>query len=196
MKIILAFIFCMGFLFANEQENKNIVKTSELELFLFKIGFESLLKDVEVTKDKTNLNEEELKKLNTKIELIMNELYKDKRVLKSEDSSVVVENVTNNKEIENLKNEIELLKQEIKAIKKQPEQINTNQQKETLSEIKIYKVKNDLINVRDKPTLESNIVENLNKDDKVEIEYCDKYDWCKIKNEEKYISKYLLIEVL
>jgi hypothetical protein len=40
--------------------------------------------------------------------------------------------------------------------------------------------------------MNSNIVEVLVKDTQVEIEFCDKYDWCKFKDEEKYISRYLL----
>ena len=62
MKILLGLLLCLNILFC-EDENKNIVKTSELELFLFKVGFESLLKDVDLTKNKMEINEEELKKL-------------------------------------------------------------------------------------------------------------------------------------
>ncbi len=56
MKILLGLLLCLNILFS-EDENKNIVKTSELELFLFKVGFESLLKDVDLTKNKAEMNE-------------------------------------------------------------------------------------------------------------------------------------------
>ena len=62
MKILLGLLLCLNILFS-EDENKNIVKTSELELFLFKVGFESLLKDVDLTKNKVEMNEEELKQV-------------------------------------------------------------------------------------------------------------------------------------
>jgi hypothetical protein len=86
MKLIVCFLFSINILIANQT---NVVKTSELELFLFKVGFESLLKDVDITKNKSNLNESELKKLNSKIEIIMTELYKDKRVLTNDTPNIV-----------------------------------------------------------------------------------------------------------
>lgn len=196
MKIILGCILCIGLLFAQESENKNVVKTSELELFLFKIGFESLLKDVEITKDKSNLNEEELKKLNDKVELIMNEIYKDKRVLKSDNKAVVINQQVDNREIESLKNEIEFLKSEIKSLKttsiKQETKISQNSLPIESKEGNITQIIVDDANVRDNPSLKGNIIEVLKKNQKIEIESCDKFDWCKIKGEEKYLSKILL----
>ena len=109
MKILVMLILCLNILFSQE-ENQNVVKTSELELFLFKVGFESLLKDVDSTKNKSEINEEELKKLSSKVELIMNEVYKEKRVLNADNNSTVVINSSDKQEIELLKKEIELLK--------------------------------------------------------------------------------------
>ena len=42
------------------------------------------------------------------------------------------------------------------------------------------------------PNTQAEIVEVVKKDTKIQIEFCDKYDWCKLKDEEKYISKFLL----
>ena len=95
MKILLGLLLCLNILFS-EDENKNIVKTSELELFLFKVGFESLLKDVDLTKNKAEMNEEELKKLSSKVELIMNEIYKERRVINGENNSSFTLNNSNN----------------------------------------------------------------------------------------------------
>lgn len=194
MKILISFILCLNIMLA-EQENTNIVKTSELELFLFKIGFESLLKDVDNTKSKTNLNEEELKKLNSKIEIIMDEIYKDKRVLKSDNSSVVIQNTTNNNELVELKKEIELLKTQMNELKKS--RLVVKEEKNKSNKIKedknnIYKVSATLVNLRDKATSNSNIVGVLTEGTLVTIDSCDKFGWCKLKGEDKYISKFLL----
>ena len=203
MKILLGLLLCLNILFC-EDENKNIVKTSELELFLFKVGFESLLKDVDLTKNKVEMNEEELKKLSSKVELIMNEIYKERRVINGENHSSFTLNNSNNEEIENLKNEIALLKTQMQELsknkieskeeitvdikKEQNDKILENQKEET--QIKIVAVDNS--NIRKEPNTQAEIVEVVKKDTQLQIEFCDKYDWCKLKDEEKYISKFLL----
>ena len=203
MKILLGLLLCLNILFC-EDENKNIVKTSELELFLFKVGFESLLKDVDLTKNKAEINEEELKKLSSKVELIMNEIYKERRVINGENNSSFTLNNSNNEEIENLKNEIALLKTQMQELsknkienkeeitvdikKEQNDKILETQKEET--QIKIVAVDNS--NIRKEPNSQAEIVEVVKKDTKIQIEFCDKYDWCKLKDEEKYISKFLL----
>lgn len=203
MKILLGLLLCLNILFS-EDENKNIVKTSELELFLFKVGFESLLKDVNLTKNKAEMNEEELKKLSSKVELIMNEIYKERRVINGENNSSFTLNNSNNEEIENLKNEIALLKTQMQELsknkieskeeitvdikKEQNDKILVTQKEET--KIKIVSVDNS--NIRNEPSTQAEIVEVVKKDTKIQIEFCDKYDWCKLKDEEKYISKFLL----
>ena len=203
MKILFGLLLCLNILFC-EDENKNIVKTSELELFLFKVGFESLLKDVVPTKNKVEMNEEELKKLSSKVELIMNEIYKERRVINGENNSSFTLNNSNNEEIENLKNEIALLKTQMQELsknkienkeeitvdikKEQNDKILENQKEET--QIKIVAVDNS--NIRKEPNSQAEIVEVVKKDTQLQIEFCDKYDWCKLKDEEKYISKFLL----
>ena len=203
MKILFGLLLCLNILFC-EDENKNIVKTSELELFLFKVGFESLLKDVDLTKNKVEMNEEELKKLSSKVELIMNEIYKERRVINGENHSSFTLNNSNNEEIENLKNEIALLKTQMQELsknkieskeeitvdikKEQNDKILENQKEET--QIKIVAVDNS--NIRKEPNSQAEIVEVVKKDTKIQIEFYDKYDWCKLKDEEKYISKFLL----
>ena len=203
MKILFGLLLCLNILFC-EDENKNIVKTSELELFLFKVGFESLLKDVDLTKNKVEMNEEELKKLSSKVELIMNEIYKERRVINGENHSSFTLNNSNNEEIENLKNEIALLKTQMQELsknkienkeeitvdikKEQNDKILETQKEET--QIKIVAVDNS--NIRKEPNSQAEIVEVVKKDTQLQIEFCDKYDWCKLKDEEKYISKFLL----
>lgn len=192
IKILMALFITATFLFSNE-ENQNSVKTSELELFLFKIGFESLLKDVDITKEKASLNSSELEKLNKKIELIMNEIYKDKRVI-TNDANVV--NSSSNNDL--VFKEINLLKQEIKELKKQLNekkvQVIQVEKKRKIDFQNSFKavVKANELNVRSKGSSNATIVEVLLKGAQLEIDSCDKYSWCKIKDEEKYVSKNLI----
>ena len=127
MKNILISLFLLINIYAQDEvkNDDSIVKTSELELFLFKIGFQSLLNDVDITKDKVSLNEDELKKLNSKVKIIMDEVYKNKRVLKTESSSIVISdnNSNNDEEIKKLKEEMLLLKVEIEKLKSKKEVI-------------------------------------------------------------------------
>lgn len=185
MKLLLGFIISLNILLASE--NNNIVKTSELELFLFKVGFESLLKDVGDTKKNSTINSEELRLLRSKVEMIMNEVYKEKRVI-SETSSIG-DNISYNKEIEDLKNEVALLKFQISNLSKSKEINIKNTENNNFKELKVIA---DKVNVRNNSSLNGEIVDVLKKDTVVIIESCDKFDWCKLKNEDKYISKNLL----
>ena len=152
------------FLQAQTQESSNIVKTSELELFLFKIGFQSLLNDFEITKNKTELNEEELKKLNQKIAIIMDEIYKNKRVLKTDSSSVIVKDNTNADEIVKLKEEIDLLKKQMHEIKNIKTNVSTLKPKKKEASKKVQKtqkvVKKET--VKEKPKVVRKEVKQVN----------------------------------
>lgn len=194
MRIVFLIMLTFNILIANENvEDINTVKTSELELFLFKIGFQSLLKDVDTTKNKVSLNEEELIKLNSKIEIIMDELYKNKRVLKSDSSSINVDDTTTHKEISKLKEEIFLLKKQIKelSIKKVVKE-NKKLNKENKTVVKFAKVIREDISVRLAPSPTARVVDTYKIDTLVEIESCNRFGWCKVKSEEKYIARFLL----
>lgn len=96
--------------------NEDVVKTSELELVFFKMAYEGLLNDVKKSKDNSSLNENDLKNVNKKIEMIMNELFKDKRVLIKELNEERDE--LDLKKIKEFKEEIDFLKEELYQIKK------------------------------------------------------------------------------
>ncbi len=184
MKIFFMIILSLNVLLANEV-NTNIVKTSELELFLFKVGFESLLKDVDTTKNKTSLNESEIEKLKSNIEIIMEEVYKNKKVLKIDSSNIVLESSNkNDKELKILKEEIQILKTQMKEL------ISKNISKKTnIKEFAIIRVK--FASIRKKPFSNAQVLYKLKKGNKIYIEFCDKYGWCKLKNENKYIARYM-----
>lgn len=197
-KIIVVFLISFISAFSNE----NVVKTSELELFLFKVGFESLLKDVKVTKDKSTLNEQELLKINEKIDLIMNEIYKNKRVLlnDSETSTQKLEN----EEFENLKKEVEFLKQEISKLKEKKQITPTQKEKSLSSDIntpikpkekndsKMMKVASDFINLYQKTNSSSKVIKSIKRDTVLEIKWCDSFGWCKLQDNSGYVRKFLL----
>ena len=203
LKYFFIILLSFNILSANDNDN-NIVKTSELELFLFKIGFESLLKDVDINKDKSTLNQEEIKTINEKIELIMAELYKDNRVLlkDSNENQNVVDNKFDKQEFEYLKQEISLLKEEIQKIKEtnlrnlapKTKSVNIsklfNEKKELNS--KIMYVATDSANIYSASYSNADILTSLKRGDKISIEKCDIFDWCKILGEKKYIKRFLL----
>lgn len=207
MKNILISLFLLINIYAQDEvkNDDNIVKTSELELFLFKIGFHSLLNDVDITKDKVSLNEDELKKLNSKVKIIMDEVYKNKRVLKTESAPMVISNNNNNNvEIKKLKEEMILLKEEIEKLKSKKEVIVQVDEKpiiipkEILEEEEVEldyipaSVRVEELYVRSSASANASILEILKQNDEVQIEKCSKHGWCKFKGEKKYVAKFLL----
>ncbi|MCP4971835.1 MAG: hypothetical protein GY932_14720 [Arcobacter sp.] len=204
-RYIFIFIISCNILSSNE----NVSKTSELELFLFKVGFESLLKDVDINKDKTSLNEEEIKKINEKIELILSELYKDKRILKNFPKEISSSESINNNDLESLKNEVQLLKKELIELKNK-KTVNLEQNKEN-EKIEIAEDINKLIKSKEKSnnitkmrvatdylyvyrlaSTKSKIIKEIKRDSIVFIEFCNKYNWCKISNKNEYVKRFLI----
>ncbi|PLY08336.1 MAG: hypothetical protein C0625_01755 [Arcobacter sp.] len=184
-------VLSFNILFAND----NVVKTSELELFLFKVGFESLLKDVSLTKDKSSLNTNEIEKINEKIELIMSELYKDKRVIINNSNENQSPNI-NTEEFNNLKNEIAFLKDEINKLKEK-EKIKEKETKILTIEKKSKKtntmrVASNIANIYDKASSSGNIVSTLKRNDLINIEFCTKFEWCKIADSKFFVKKFIL----
>ncbi|XOB63368.1 hypothetical protein ACMC56_06055 [Campylobacterota bacterium DY0563] len=196
-KYLFVIFLSLSSLFA--QENEETTKPSELELFLFKVGFESLLKDVSINSEKSKLNENDIKSLNEKVELILAELYKEKRVLTSEEMEVAkVENSKDNSEVEELKQQVLLLKKEIEKLKEvKKEKIDKAKTLDTKTSDKKYKtmiVSGKIINVYNRAYPNSKILSSLKKDTIVEIEYCDNFGWCKLANKKEYVKEFLIKE--
>lgn len=195
IKYFLIFIMC----FKLASSNENVVKTSELELFLFKIGFESLLNDVKITKDKTSLNEREIGTINEKIELIMAELYKNNRVLLNDSSENSLNNSETKKQLNSLRSEIEYLKEEIQNLKKKEkkETFKDNSALKVKEIIKITKanekkVASSIANIYAKPFNEAKVLRKLKRNDLIFIESCNKFGWCKLENKEEFIKSFLI----
>jgi hypothetical protein len=199
--------------------NENLVKTSELELFLFKVGFESLLKDVDLTKDKSELNTQEIKSINEKVEFIMSELYKDKRILLNDSNENNISNF-DKEELRNLKKEIAYLKNEILKIKevnleekktlvknkniivKQSIIVEKNKiEKKNLKKIekkegiKKMRVATKYLAVYSRMDTDSNVIKKLEHNIIIEITSCTNSGWCRLKDEKHYVRKYLIKEI-
>lgn len=191
MRLIFLSLLTSSLLFSQEvQENQRVVKTSELELLLFKVGFQSLLTDVDITKDKSIENEQDIQEIKDKVKIIMDEVYKDKRLLVEKKDSLTINTSSKSKEIDELRKEIELLKSEIKSLKA----TKTKEVKTIRLVNKEVVVNTDNSNVREKPSYNSKIIQSLNKGVLVELKKCNKYDWCEIKvnNKSGFIAKFLL----
>ncbi len=158
-------------------------KPSELEVFLFKIGFEALLKDVDSTKQRSQLNEDDIKVLKDKIKLIMNEVYKDKTSLENSTSD--------NTELIKLKKEIEFLKKEIIALKSE-KILNVNKVEKEKSNFQVFTIGAREISIYKKAITESEILGKLKLGTKIKVNYCDNFGWCKLHNQDGYVRKFLL----
>ncbi len=195
MKKILYVIWIISSLSVVAQEiqsNSHPQKATELELFLFKIGFTLMLHEFENEKNTTKLNTTDIKELKANVKYILQQMNQNK--LGEMDNKVIInKNNDNSKLLEDislLRNELEQLKSDIKKrnIK------NTNQVKKQLIRQKVNKVTIRVkeVNLRQAPYLNANIIRKLFFGQAVNIEYCNKYDWCKLKDEEGYLAKFLL----
>lgn len=197
IKQILIILFCFNILLAQEDKNK----ASELELFLFKIGFDNILKDVEINKEKTTLNEKEIQTINEKIELIMSELYENKRVLlndSKEKSPVKQTQIDIQKEMQKIRSEIALIKEEINELKNEKEIVSKEvipnkvvKEKQVPKKEKLGKkaiVKKEDIKIRSKAYPSSKVLKTLKKGTIIYIDKCDKFGWCRLREEEGFIA--------
>ena len=96
-------------------EDKVANKPTELEMFLFKIGFTSLVNDFEKEKEIRTLNTDDIKQLKENIEFILQKLNKDNlekvvttKAISSQNEIKLLE------EIQTLRDELNLLKNEVK----------------------------------------------------------------------------------
>lgn len=202
-KIIFMILFFYFSIIANA--NEKVKKTSELELFLFKIGFESLLKDVKINKKDTSYNKEQLELINQKVNLIMEDIYKNNLNLNIEDK------ISNENEMKLLREQVFQMSKQINFLEKKLnsyDKLNENNfkkqhviKKEVLikKQIKTNKhflkavVNKDGMFVKNRPTFEgSKTIDNYILGKEITLEFCNKFGWCKLLNEDKYVVEYLL----
>lgn len=184
----------------------NVTKTSELELFLFKIGFNALLNDVDRQKGDINLNKEEIKVLQDKMKILFDE-YNKKSFENNIKESIVIKD--DNEDISKLKEELLLLRDEIKTLKKELQEVKTTKQEIVVIEkktevipkkLEVEEIKNSIkavvlkkeLRVKNRPYLDAKTIKSYYRGDILQIESCNKYQWCKVENKEEYLAKYFL----
>ena len=99
------------------------------------------------------------------------------------------------KEISILQNEVSLLKNQINKLvlnKKLKENIDVKKTKKVVLNLEKYRIKASSANIRDRAFPSAKIVEVLSKGTLVSIESCNKFAWCKFKDEKKFVSRFLL----
>ena len=184
--IIIAMISC----FLNASED--IPKATQLEMFLFKIGFTSLVDDFNNEKNITKLNTNDIKELQENVKYILSQQNNNK--LQELTSKIVVHDDTTKllSEIKILREEVNQLKSKYNVLKsvEEKEKVIVQEEQPIVQSIMTIRVKE--VNVRKSPFPASEVVKTLYQGDKVDIEFCNKYGWCKLKDEKQYIAKFLL----
>ena len=202
-RYILIFLFCFNIMFSEENN-----ESSELELFLFKIGFEDFLKDVDVNKEKSSLNEKEINKINEKIQLIMNELYENKKILlddSTEASPIKKIEIDIQKEMQTIRSEITLLKEEMNKLKEEKvsttvkvDRIETN--KDTIEKLIVKKerkpgkkmrVASETVGIYKGPHTRFDIIGSFERETIIEVDRC-RHGWCRLNGEKLYVREFLI----
>ncbi len=197
---------------------KHYLSEKMLDSFLDLLTSESFMTEFDFEKNKTRMNEQSIIELNSKIEKVienfsiaLTELSKNQQELAKKDGEIGKlknENVANPNIASQNSMKIERLEQEITAIKsmllelknrerKSELKINTDTKKPTenitsVSSSKTMYVGVDEAPVKQTPSDDSKTLKILRKDSRVFIESCDRFKWCKLKNEEAYIAGYRL----
>jgi hypothetical protein len=193
------FLFILTLLIMQLSSNEEL---QSLESIFFKMGLEALINDFEQEK---NTTKEQRKVLNDLKNMVHQNRYQINEILKKTNKDENLFNVSknpinttnnnliSNKDYTNLKNEIDLLKSQIKTLqntlKNQGSSITNN--KPERRDIKAYANINNLRG-RANPRSDASIVKKFNLGESFFIDYCDQYNWCKLKNKEIYVAKYLI----
>jgi len=156
MSKVMYILFILSLLLLNAsdiQKEQPEEQATQLEMFLFKIGFTSLLNDFSNEKDKLQLNSNDIHKLKSDVEYILRQINKNKLSERRTLSAIDMNN-------------------------KEQFSINSNES---------Y--------IREEPYGKSKIIRQVPFGELVSISYCDEYGWCKIKNKEEYIPRFVLRKI-
>lgn len=183
--------------FSEYEANKELLYLNQDKIERLEYNFEQIneyLKRLSTIKQKLNSEYEDMKKLKSSLISIVKELSKDEIDL----------NLLNNSEMESLKLEIESLKSQIqtlKSLKQEPLSIEREdniiykrESQESNSTTKL-KLISKSANIRETPFLTSEVLDTLNRDEIIVVDRCDKYGWCKLRDRDGYIPKYLFLEI-
>ena len=184
--IFIQIIFIKSLLFSSSDLN-----TTSLDMFLFKIGFTSLISEFENQKELTNNNTNAILQIKEQLQKILDTNSKnnisptikihnvnedDKNTIKELNKKIVVlEQKLNNITNKNIKS----IKHIKKAKKIQKTKITYRYAKTSFDNVKVHYF----------PKGKSKITKLLKKSVLVKIQYCNKYQWCKVYKKHEYIAK-------
>ena len=176
MKKIILVIYITIFSFAYEEP---VSDQTAFEVLLFKTGVTSLTKDFELEKENIANNTKEIKALKKEVQFLLQENLKLKLQTKNSDTTFESEN--------------QLLKKELERLQKKLDKENTPetqiQNTQDFILAKVYDTKASSINA---PFPNAKKVTFYTKDSLLQLEWCNKYGWCKILSKEEYIAQYKL----
>lgn len=163
-------------------------------------GIESLTHDIEILAQNFSIAMLELSKRVDEIE----RANKESKIQESTDTVFVEEKIENSEKSKELELKIDSLAKSIEGLK---ELVEINREllngELKLKNIESSKTSNNitfkLISKRAliklEPTTQSKNIGEIERDEVVEIEYCNRFKWCKLANRDGYVAKYLFIEI-
>jgi len=191
-KIIL--ILGLGFSLLMSKEKSSL--SSELEMFLFKIGFESLLTDFQIQKEQTNHNTKDIESIAKKLDYVFEEITRNNLDLdnpnsESESYKQLMKSISRlENKIENLEKEKEKAANKIIYTKSRKKE----NKKYILSNSKVF-VNFDVLETYIKESKKSKVLRKLKRGTIINVEYCNIFSWCKIKAKKEYFSFVFVKEV-
>ncbi len=193
--IIMLLVVCK--LFASNDQNN-----TALDMFLFKIGFQSLVNELENEKKLTQENRNMIHDLKNQLNE-MSDIKSNSKLLNNTAHSIT-NNHINKQEISNLKTKIDILEKKLNEFlnKTTYDSIHKNKTiQKQIANIKKDNTQNDYINtvvivkksnVFSKKNNKSSVKFSVLKGDILKIKSCDKFSWCEVYNQQAYIAKYKL----
>jgi type I site-specific restriction endonuclease len=183
MKKILYIALVVSYLSAANQDTQNHSAT-QLEMFLFKIGFTSLLNDFKNQKGKVDLNSNDIEKLKADVRYLLKQMNKNKFQEIASGSNKVVNNDNNTQLLQDIKT----LKEELKQLKST---IKSNKNTIRNSIAMRARLAVDTSNITLKPSFDSKIIKKIKRSQLVYIKSCSKFGWCELVGG-GYIAKFKL----
>ena len=167
-------------------QDTNQTKTA-FEMFLFKIGINSIANNLESQQKDIISNKKEIEKLKNDIKYLLAQNIKSKLTIK-DDIPVVKED--NSDKLKQLQEENQKLKEYINQLKIKPKQKIIVKKEEP--KYKIAKVVDDKASLKKLPFPNSKVSKYVYKNEILKISFCNRYGWCKIFNKGEYIPKFKL----
>lgn len=202
-------VFFILFLFSSflYASNNDIM---QLQTLFFKAGLDSMVKEFESEKNVTREQQKMIDFLHSKVyshEITLDKLSKffknNKNELELEKSFFPEDK--NSKSIQEIQLQLVKLQEELSYYKQYINKHIANvkiDKENSLEKVRIFNknsskgfsciINTKSVNLREEPKINSKVGITMMANQKIQLEYCDKYGWCKLKAEELFIAKHLL----